>query len=235
MHKKTILGHPSPVAQPNKPPSIPTRVETPGRGGARPAPPPSPSAKAPPPPSREPDLPPDDDDDFDEAPTAMFVHPVKYTYDPDAPPAQPGLLDDDDDDEDEPPTAIHVSPYRGDGAEEAPKPQPSPPPAPAPQPARPPQSAPQPSQGYQPPGVGQQAAPAQPDPRMFETQQLSAVQMAPASGQTGPGVATPPGDPMATYVDPDAAPVWLKALALSSVVSALTVLGVLGWMLSTRL
>ncbi|HQB43143.1 MAG TPA: hypothetical protein PLV85_06040, partial [Polyangiaceae bacterium] len=81
---------------------------------ARPTPAPvqSASAKAPPPPV--PAKPPDpmDDDDFDEAPTAMFVHSVKYKYDPDAPPepGSPGLLDDDDDDEYEPPTAIHVSP-----------------------------------------------------------------------------------------------------------------------------
>lgn len=83
-----------------------------------------------------------------------------------------------------------------------------------------------------------QSQPARPqvDPRMLETQQASSAQP-PAQfipGQTGSGLMTPTGTPMATFVDPDAAPVWLKALALSSVVSALTVLGVLGWMLSGR-
>jgi len=182
----------------------------------------------------------------------MFVHPVKYTYDPDAPPEQPGLLDDeDDDDEDEPPTAIHMSPYRGDatpGMPEAmgqpPRLQPTPPPAPlpAPVPAAGERAHPPVQPGFAPPGVAEPAPPARPkpDPRMFETQQLPSAQYAPPpvsgqTGQTGPGVATPAGDPMATFVDPDAAPVWLKAVALSSVVSALTVLGVLGWMLSVRL
>ena len=96
-------------------------------------------------------------------------------------------------------------------------------PAPAPQ-----QPVAQQAQDFQPPGLGASAGPPRPDPRMLKTQQLSAIHMSPG-GQTGPGVATPAGDPMATFVDPDAAPVWLKALALSSVVSALTVLGVLGW------
>lgn len=69
------------------------------------------------------------------------------------------------------------------------------------------------------------------DPRMLETVQVPALQM---QGQTGSGMMTPTGIPMGTFVDPDAAPVWLKAVALSSVVSAVTVLGVLGWMLSAR-
>jgi len=69
---------------------------------------------------------------------------------------------------------------------------------------------------------------------MLETQQLHSSASAP-SGHTGPGAVTPPGEPIVTYVDPDAAPVWLKAIALSSVVSALTVLGVLGYMLSVRM
>jgi hypothetical protein len=60
--------------------------------------------------------------------------------------------------------------------------------------------------------------------------QLSAVQM---HGQTGSGMITPTGHPVGA-MDPDAAPVWLKAFALSSVVSALVVLVVLGWMLFTR-
>jgi uncharacterized protein with LGFP repeats len=65
---------------------------------------------------------------------------------------------------------------------------------------------------------------------MVETQMLAAIQP-PAVGHTGSGLMTPTGAP---FVDPDAAPVWLKALALSSVVSALTVLGVLGWLLKNR-
>jgi hypothetical protein len=188
----------------------------------------------------------------------MFVHPVKYTYDPDAPPGAPGApaaIEDDDDDDYEPPTAIHMSPYRGDAggpdgfgqiqrspaAPQVPSATPAPviPKAPVPAagaPAKPPP--------YLPPGVHNEPQPQPPpqparpavDPRMLETQQLSSAQP-PAQfipGQTGSGLMTPTGTPMATFVDPDAAPVWLKALALSSVVSAITVLGVLGWMLSGR-
>ncbi len=218
---------------------------------APPAPPPSASAKAPPPP-RQPDPP--EEEDFDEAPTAMFVHPVKYTYDPDAPPGAPGApaaLEDDDDDY-EPPTAIHVSPYRGDAAPEPfgqiQRPQAIAPVAPSATPPPVVPKAPVPAAGapakpppFLPPGVQSQQQPPQPvrppvDPRMLETQQVSSVQPAAQfiPGQTGSGLMTPTGTPMATFVDPDAAPVWLKALALSSVVSALTVLGVLGWMLSGR-
>lgn len=66
---------------------------------------------------------------------------------------------------------------------------------------------------------------------MLQTVQVPSVQM---QGQTGSGMMTPTGIPMGAFADPDAAPVWLKAVALSSVVSAITVLGVLGWMLSVR-
>jgi len=260
-HKKTIMGLPSPVAPERpKPPSVPTRMEAPRAPApkpAPPAPPPSASAKAPPPP-RQPEPP--EEEDFDEAPTAMFVHPVKYTYDPDAPPGAPGApasLEDDDDDDYEPPTAIHMSPYRGDAGGPEPFGQIQRPPAVAPPSATPAPvvpKAPVPAAGapakpppFMPPGVVQserqpqpqpQSQPARPqvDPRMLETQQVSSAQP-PAQfipGQTGSGLMTPTGTPMATFVDPDAAPVWLKALALSSVVSALTVLGVLGWMLSGR-
>jgi hypothetical protein len=36
------------------------------------------------------------------------------------------------------------------------------------------------------------------------------------------------------FVDPDAAPLWLKAIAISSVASALTVLSALLWMIQQR-
>ena len=247
---KTILGQPSPVQAPHKPPSIPTRIERPLAQQEAPSPapprPPSPTAKAPPPPQRNYEKAPDPDDiEEDEAPTAMFVHPVKYTYDPDGPPQQAESLDDEDDEDDyEPATAIHVSPYRGDGS-------PGMPPAPSDfgQPASPggpplgyppaasqsqPVNAPIASVAPTPPPGGQYApaaiASSRSDARLQQTQQLQAIMPQPLQ-VGGTPIST---DAIATFVDPDAAPVWLKAMAVSSVVSALTVLGVLGWMITQR-
>jgi hypothetical protein len=47
------------------------------------------------------------------------------------------------------------------------------------------------------------------------------------------GLGTVPRSP-SPHADLDAAPLWLKAIAVSTVVSALTVLGVLFWMIQQR-
>ncbi|PIE05521.1 MAG: hypothetical protein CSA75_04315 [Sorangium cellulosum] len=191
------------------------------------------TAKAPPPPPRFklPSVDDDDDDDFDNAPTTTFIHRVKYTYDPDAPPEDIELLDDDVD-EQEPPTAIPTSPYRGEGTDSSDEPDvsSSTKDEPVPTSKQPAHPVSAPSRTASKPirspiaQSPQHAGAPLADPRLYETQQLRGTRFNARQGkQTNVGM-----------VDPDAAPVWLKAIALSSVVSAITVLGVLGWMISKK-
>lgn len=177
-------------------------------------------------------------------------------------PATHNLVDGDDDFS-EPPTAIHMPAFRPEDVPGAPPlpaefrgagPMPSPIGAPIPAagaphaaqqapaahaPAPVPQQAAGP-RGFVPPGVApQQAAPAAYAPAPMgapaQPMQQTPYELGPSASHpsrvasAGAGYAqTPPP------IDPDAAPLWLKAVALSTVVSALTVLGVLGWMVARR-
>ena len=53
-------------------------------------------------------------------------------------------------------------------------------------------------------------------------------------GMYPPGM-MPPGMVVPGFVDPDAAPTWLKILAFTTVVSAVAVLAVFGWMIGRYL
>ena len=269
----------------------------PAQQAARPQPPPPPTRRPPPPPSLRHDDDDDRDHEQDEAPTAMFVHPVPMQYDPDGPPSQPFAgsspsgasmvgVPDDDDELSEPATAIHIPAYRPDeysgrgadsgkrkvsaplpaaGTPAAPPtspPQPSfpstrpAPHAPAPDfsprvdkpfipaeaaaPQRPaPQTPPAPQMHPAPqmppaPPPAMQMPPAPPAAMQFPAQPQSAPQAMPAAAFATALVARPPPPVQTPLADSDAAPLWLKFAAACSVLSAFTVLGVLGWMVVQR-
>ncbi len=169
-------------------------------------------------------------------------------------PASQDLIDDGD--YSEPPTAIHVPAYRPDEVPAAPPipsefrggAQAAAAAAPAPVAAVPSPISP----AFRPPGVEPAPAPvptalapvAQPTPAAAGAVQGIATPQQPI--QTGPfdqppspshpSRVMPPNPPygLMPMEDPDAAPTWLQAIAISTVVSAVTVLGVLGWMVLRR-
>ncbi len=225
-----MFVHPSPMTyNPNGPLEADT-VELPGPKPAAGSPPQAaavPAAGAPPP---APPVASDDDEDYSEPPTAIHMPAFR----PEEVPGAPRV----------------PSEFRGPGAMPSPIGDPIPSAAmtagvqpaaagPAPAPAV---QQPAAMGAFTPPGVTSQAvapAPAAPQQAPAVAQPQPAQQVSydfgpSASHPSRVAAMAPAYAPTPPPVDPDAAPLWLKAIALSTVVSALTVLAVLGWMVAHR-